>query len=220
MTERRPIVSISGQRQELPSGDTLPNAPKLNATTTNPGTGNDNTQGYAVGSYWINTSTKEIFFCISAATGAAVWGSTTRNYSQAIMDSYVGSGSTGTRILRYTNVSTTGSDITITQSSVSGDSFTINNPGVYSGHNVGYRTDNSVMAFGFSLNATSLSADLSALAFSEVLSAARSASSAAMCTSSFTAVLAAGDVVRPHWGVTVPNFATGYLSYSRITRVG
>ena len=41
--------------------------------TTNPGTSDDGTQGYRVGSKWINTSTTEIYVCISAATGNAVW---------------------------------------------------------------------------------------------------------------------------------------------------
>lgn len=220
MTERRPLVSINGRNQELPLADTLPNAPKLNATTSNPGPGDDNTQGYAVGSYWINTSTNAIFFCISAATGAAVWRETTRNYSQASMDTYVGSGSAATKILTYANVSTIGSDITITQSSVDGDSFTINNAGVYSGNNVGYRGNNSVMVFGFSLNASDLTQDLATLPFSEILGASRVASSITVCTTSFTAVLAAGDVVRPHWGSFAPTFAGAYLSYSKLARVG
>ena len=40
---------------------------------TNPGTSDDGTQGYRVGSKWINTSTTEIYVCISAVTGNAVW---------------------------------------------------------------------------------------------------------------------------------------------------
>lgn len=44
--------------------------------TTNPGTSNDVTQGYGVGSLWANTSTNTLFWCESNATGAAVWNST------------------------------------------------------------------------------------------------------------------------------------------------
>lgn len=40
---------------------------------TNPGVGNDTTQGYAVGSVWVNTSSSTEYVCSSAATGAAVW---------------------------------------------------------------------------------------------------------------------------------------------------
>lgn len=43
------------------------------AATTNPGVGNDITQGYTAGSEWINTATNEAFKCTSSATGAAVW---------------------------------------------------------------------------------------------------------------------------------------------------
>lgn len=51
------------------------NIPKANlVATTNPGVGNDNTQGYSVGSMWVNTSAGAIFIASSVATGAAVWG--------------------------------------------------------------------------------------------------------------------------------------------------
>lgn len=43
------------------------------SATTNPGVGNDGTQGYEVGSVWVNTATGGTFICTSAATGAAVW---------------------------------------------------------------------------------------------------------------------------------------------------
>jgi hypothetical protein len=52
--------------------------PKTNfVATTNPGVGNDNTQGYAAGSTWINTSNGTEWVAISVATGAAVWKNTT-----------------------------------------------------------------------------------------------------------------------------------------------
>lgn len=41
--------------------------------TTAPGTGNDNTQGYGVGSIWLNTSTNNYYIARSVATGAANW---------------------------------------------------------------------------------------------------------------------------------------------------
>jgi len=41
--------------------------------TTAPVIGNDQTQGYSVGSRWINSSTGLTYICTSAATGAAVW---------------------------------------------------------------------------------------------------------------------------------------------------
>jgi hypothetical protein len=46
---------------------------KDNATTTDPGVANDNTQGYAVGSGWFNSTTGVLFSCRDASTGAAVW---------------------------------------------------------------------------------------------------------------------------------------------------
>lgn len=56
-------------------GERPANLPLTNnyAATTNPGVGNDSTQGYTVGSEWVNTSTNETFSCTSNAAGAAVW---------------------------------------------------------------------------------------------------------------------------------------------------
>jgi hypothetical protein len=45
---------------------------KLDATTT-PVVSNDNTEGYAPGSLWENTTTGRIYICVGSATGAAVW---------------------------------------------------------------------------------------------------------------------------------------------------
>jgi len=43
------------------------------AATTNPGAGNDATQGYAVGSRWINTSADREYVCVDSSAAAAVW---------------------------------------------------------------------------------------------------------------------------------------------------
>ncbi len=45
--------------------------------TTSPGTGDDNTVGYAIGSRWINVSADKEFVCLDATTGVAVWIETT-----------------------------------------------------------------------------------------------------------------------------------------------
>jgi len=41
--------------------------------TTNPTVGNDNTQGYSVGSQWYNTVQNRYYTCVLAVTGAAIW---------------------------------------------------------------------------------------------------------------------------------------------------
>lgn len=43
------------------------------AATTNPTVNNDNTQGYSIGSTWINTTAHTVYVCTNATTGAAVW---------------------------------------------------------------------------------------------------------------------------------------------------
>lgn len=48
-------------------------SPRTNAATTNPVATDDSSAGYAVGSRWINTATGQMFNCISATVGAAIW---------------------------------------------------------------------------------------------------------------------------------------------------
>jgi len=45
---------------------------KLGASVS-PAVGNDNTEGYSVGSFWFDTTTSDLFICEDASTGAAVW---------------------------------------------------------------------------------------------------------------------------------------------------
>lgn len=47
------------------------------AATTAPAVSNDGTQGYAVGSRWVDTTGGESYICVDASTGAAVWSKTT-----------------------------------------------------------------------------------------------------------------------------------------------
>jgi hypothetical protein len=51
------------------------------AASANPTVSNDGTQGYVVGSVWINTTNQTEWVCISAATGAAVWKELTNSAS-------------------------------------------------------------------------------------------------------------------------------------------
>ena len=90
---------------------------KHNATTTDPLTSNDNTQGYEVGSTWTNTTDKDRFACISAATGVAVWLETTnvpgagkQTPKEHFLDGSllvygaVGAHSLGASIIQYTRI--------------------------------------------------------------------------------------------------------------------
>ena len=50
----------------------LPSCDNLSATS-DPSASNDNTQGYTVGSLWVNTATRRLWTCISAATRGGAW---------------------------------------------------------------------------------------------------------------------------------------------------
>lgn len=43
------------------------------SATTNPGTGDDSADGYAPGSWWLNTTTNALYICEAATLGNAVW---------------------------------------------------------------------------------------------------------------------------------------------------
>lgn len=53
----------------VPANGTLNNV----AATTNPTVSNDGTQGYAIGSQWVNTTTGALYMATGVGTGAAVW---------------------------------------------------------------------------------------------------------------------------------------------------
>jgi hypothetical protein len=54
--------------------------------TVDPAVGNDNTQGYAIKSRWINTSSNEEWVCTDASTGAASWELTTGGDGDVLSD--------------------------------------------------------------------------------------------------------------------------------------
>jgi hypothetical protein len=106
-----------------------------------------------------------------------------------------GYGSTNTKIRRYTTtVSSSGSDITLTQSATNGDSFTINTAGVYSFARKERGSGSDYV--GWSLNSSQLTTNLDSITNADRLGGHEFSTGDAL----FTVVIrcAAGDVVRPH----------------------
>jgi len=65
-------VSAGDGFVEIKGGSTTVIKSKLDATTA-PGVSNDNTEGYAIGSVWIDVTGDNVYQAVDVSTGAAVW---------------------------------------------------------------------------------------------------------------------------------------------------
>ena len=111
------------------------------------------------------------------------------------LDTANGYGSTGTRVIRYTNIrQSLGSDILYTDSATAGGSFTVQTSGVYS---ISMTTTHNAATGSAAItkNASSLTTDPASLAISEIL-AIDLAGSGSTNNLSWQGYLAAGDIIR------------------------
>lgn len=92
--------------------------------TTDPSTGNDNTQDYSIGSRWINTSNSRVWTCVDASTGSALW--STDIESVGTTDSRISIDNTDNLNPKVNLVSTTGAGNTIVLSNGPGISGQLN----------------------------------------------------------------------------------------------
>ena len=128
-----------------------------------------------------------------------------------------GHGSTNTTIRRFsTVVENIGGDITYTDSSTLGATFTINETGIYA---ITYGDTNSAsyLTFGISLNSTELTTNISTINANDRLIVADSSSANFIEEVSWTGVLNKNDIIRAHDSAT----ATGTVQTSfTITKIG
>ncbi len=92
----------------VPAGGTLNNV----TATTNPTVSNDGTQGYAIGSEWVNTTTGARYMATSVSTGAAVW-VRLRDTSVQIVNSDMADMAAGTVKANLTGGAAAPSDVTL-----------------------------------------------------------------------------------------------------------
>ena len=119
-----------------------------------------------------------------------------------------GFGSTNTKIRRFTNVtSTTGSDITYTDSAANGASFTINTSGLYS---FTYADEGNTGSphLGISFNSSQLTTDLYAITVASRLVISNFGNGNERGSVSWTGYLAAESVIRPHTNSGTAGFIT------------
>lgn len=129
-----------------------------------------------------------------------------------------GYGTTNTNIRRFTNVAVTqGTDITYSDSTTLGASFTINTTGVYAIVYVDQFTGAAYM--GLSLNTTHPTASITTFLPPEQLAAVVSSTTANYANSaSSTLYLTSGSVIRAHTDASASGTMTGACQFT-ITRV-
>lgn len=129
-----------------------------------------------------------------------------------------GHGSTNTKIRRFTTtLSSIGTAITYADSAANGASFTINARGLYA---ICY-SDNgaSVQPFGVSVNSAQLTTDIQTITAANRLGIHYCIASGVSNTLPVVALLAVGDVVRPHDSGNM-NSSVASDSYFSINRIG
>lgn len=129
-----------------------------------------------------------------------------------------GHGSTNTFIRRFTTtVSSTGTAITYADSAANGASFTINTPGVYAITYSDYYTG-ALQNFGISLNSTQLSTNIASITAAHRIGFTSSLGAGLSNVLTIVALLAAGDVIRPH-DAGSNNAADAASSYFQIRKI-
>ena len=133
---------------------------------------------------------------VSGTTGTFT-GAVTTPLSYVRVNTANGTGSTNTKIRRFTNtVNIAGVDITYADSATLGGTFTINTNGVYS---VSYSDQfSSASTYGISINSTQLTTNLQSINVVNILSGTSNALANYSAASSATFYATTGDIVRAH----------------------
>lgn len=156
---------------------------------------NTQTLGFTTDTSPITSVSSPIYFDITVSDNALPVGVQFPR-SSVRLNTCSGWGSGNTAIRHFSNVDeNTGTSITYAGSSVNGDSFTINQTGLYS---MSF-SDNAVGdIFGFSKNSSQLTTDIQSITAANALIYADITASGATANVSWTGILNAGDVIRPH----------------------
>jgi hypothetical protein len=141
--------------------------------------------------------------------------------SQIDLDTYVGYGSTNTRIPYFSTSAIQGTDMSLTSnSSTLGAAITINVAGVYSmSFLFGSSISGNAIA-GITVNSTNLSSSVISLSYPERIALQKTGAisgDTVDCMPSTTRYLNVGDVIRPHTTAAVP--ATAAEAHFTITKV-
>lgn len=176
------------------------------------------------GSIVYDTATQSFYGLDNVGAWAQLGVSPSAVRSEIFVQGYSSYGSTNTMIPVFSNIiNNTGSAITYTTSGANGDSFTINQTAIYTVTIAMQSSVGGSVSVGITKNETStMSTDVYSLNFgSPVLCLSVTPSSAGTtsvgsCT--WTGLLLANDVIRPHTNGNVPN--TSKPNWFHITKIG
>lgn len=178
---------------------------KHNVTTSDPAVGNDNTENYAVGSQWYNSSSSTLFIADDVSTGAAVWtaisGGSSFTPSYWRITSANGHGSTNIyyRRAQSSPLESGGTDITYVDSATLGSTWTVNSNGIYSVSYDDFRSTGGIETVGITRNDTESGTVLVAKTQqTEILCRSSLNGGTEIQNCSWTGFLQSGDVIRIH----------------------
>lgn len=191
-------------------------APFLYATPRGEGGSNDAAPVVAYG----KTSGGAIVPLLVDTSGNLNTKLTTNSY--VLLENKNGYGSGSTKIPRYTNNTTVGTDVTCTDDATLATVCTINTTGYYCGR-TGGRSDGGAIVVGFSLNSTHLTANIDGgfsggAASREILALGGTNGAFLGAGAQFCGNFTATDVIRPHHGGNLGT-NTDKVEFVEISRV-
>jgi hypothetical protein len=157
------------------------------------------------------TNNRTITFPDATGTLATVF-----SQSTVIVDTGNGYGSTNTKIRRFTNSTTVGSDITYADSATNGGSFTINTAGIYQVTYVDFPATTTQGDVGISVNSNQLTTAIGSITKANRLAHGTTNNGGAVCVS-VVWTFSVNDIIRAHTDGAVAG--TGAGIQLRITRI-
>jgi len=165
-------------------------------------------------------SPKESVEIISDNVGWEILTRTSKFRAETVVHTGAGHGSTNNCIRCFANNPTNTPAITYDSDSVNGDSFTINEDGLYSFSYTDMHSSSANYYYGLSLNSTNLTSGVQTLSYPELIQISCAAVGPIPVNMAICLFLQAGDVVRAHCESSAGPLGTADYVMLRIAKIG